>query len=82
MVPSVPVTLDKVACARAGSRAYRGTLAASDQPAARRADQPADDGPTPSAVMMSSACLPREPSVNESHEQQRRAQEGGEHSFT
>ena len=81
VVPSVPVTLDQVACARARARAYHGTLAASDKRAAPRTDQTADDGPAPSAVMMSSARL-REARVNESHEQQRRAQDGGEHSST
>jgi len=57
------VALDEVACARARARAYSGTLAASDQPAARRPDQTADDRTTPSAVVMSSACL-REPCIN------------------
>jgi hypothetical protein len=75
------VTLDEVACARARARAYHGTLPPADKPAARRTDKAADDRATPTAVVMSSACL-REARVNESHEQQRRAQDGGEHSFT
>ena len=75
------MALDEVACARARARAYHGTLAASDKPAARRPYKPADDRPTSSAVVMSSARL-REARVKESHEQQRRAQDGGEHSST